>query len=430
MSGTRSGPVTFGQLSVIRSLGVHGPGGQSVANLVNAWNVPAGTRTARVVDAWLWLVKAHESLRTTYDLSGARPIQIVHPFRPAQLPVVELEADTPAAVALAAAAWAVDPIAIDEALPWRAFVAEYRGAPVCLCTVIHHVAVDYGALRVLEAQFGQLLRGRPPTPAGQPLDMALAQQVDPARIRRDIAPWIEAWGEIVASDRDPADASERRRASVYSTAALAAAKQLSERLRVSVPSILLSVGALVLSRVVQRESLTFALMSANRLDSRWTSIVGSLNQYAPLTLAVDESANPSTYLRDTYVKSLNAYMHGVYDVDVLKHGLREHGLDDPDPTAFARHFNFLGDIDAEPDVEAQIRTGVAWRPSTQRSGPNLHLVTAVGEGLLIGVGASLDCLPDELPALLAASIEAGIIGISQESGGLLRDVCLEPVRSV
>jgi Condensation domain len=430
MTGQRSGPVTFGQLSVIRSLAVHGPDRQRVANLVSLWEVPPGPGTAQVMDAWLNLVEAHESLRTTYDLSGPRPIQVVHPFKPARVPVVELDEDSAAAAMKAAAQWAEDPIDTEAGPPWRAFVAGYQGDPLYLCTVIHHVAADNGALRILEAQFGEALAGHVPTASGQPLDMALTQQADPVRIRREVRHWTTAWDKLATADRDPADESERRRASLYSTRALAGATELSGRLRVSVQSVLLAVGALALARREGRGELTFALMAANRLDERWAGTVGSFNQYAPLTVTVDEGAEPLEFVRDMYIQSMTAYVNGCYDVDVLRESLHESGRPDPDPTAFAKHFNFLGAMGVEPSPDSALHSGIEWRASTQRSGPNFHLATAVGDGLLIGVGASNGYLAAGGPALLAASIEAGIVEIAASGRSPLSDMRLDPIREV
>ncbi|MEV7187811.1 hypothetical protein [Kitasatospora sp. NPDC093102] len=96
-----------------------------------------------------------------------------------------------------------------------------------------------------------------------------------------------------------------------------------------------------------------------------------------------------------------------------------------DPTAFAKHDNFLGEVDAEPAAGSALHTGIEWRPSTQRSGPNFHLAVATGKGTLIGVGASRDYLEGNLPAVLAASIEAGLINISKGSESSLADVSLD-----
>ncbi|MET8723857.1 condensation domain-containing protein [Streptomyces misionensis] len=423
MSEVRTGPVTYGQLSVLRSLETHGPGHRSVANLVSVWEVPFGVGAAQVMDAWLQLVAAHESLRTTYDLSGPVPVQKVHPHRPSRVPAVELAEDSFAAALRLGTEAASEPIDIETALPWRALVTTYQGDALHLVTVIHHVAADNGALRVLEEQFGLLLEGGTLGPVVQPLEMAQEQQEEPNT--RSVLHWTETWGGIVPADRDPGDSAERRRASLYSLDGLAAAQELSDRLKISVQSVVLGVGALALSRLKGTRQMTFALMAANRLASRWVPLVGSLNQFAPVTIAVDEETHPTEYLRACYIQSMTAYMHGCYDVDALKKGLHEAGVPEEDPTAFAKHYNFLGDVDAEPAAGSALRTKIEWRASSQRSGPNFHLAVATGKGILIGVGASHDYLGGELPAVLAASIEAGLINMAKGSENSLADVSLD-----
>ncbi|MBM7442884.1 condensation domain-containing protein [Streptomyces sp. HB132] len=428
MSDLRTGAVTYGQLSVLRSLETHGPDHRSVANLVSVWEVPFGVGAAQVMDAWLQLVEAHESLRTTYDLGGPVPTQTVRPHRPSKVAAVELAEDSFAAALRLAAESAAEPIDIESELPWRAFVTTYQGDALHLATVIHHVAADNGALRVLEEQFGRLLDGGTTGPVVQPLEMVRAQQEEPAS--RSVQHWTEAWGQLVPADRDPDDGSERRRASLYSLEALAATRELSERLKISVQSVVLGVGALALARLKQTEQVTLALMAANRLTARWVPLVSSLNQFAPVTITVDEEADPLEYLRAGYLQCLTAYMHGCYDVDALRTSLQRAGRQDTDPTAFAKHFNFLGDVDAEPEAGSVLHTGIQWRSSTQRSGPNFHLAVATGKGILIGVGASRDYLEGDLPAVLAASIEAGLINIAKGSESSLGEVSLDnPWRS-
>ncbi|MFD6181651.1 condensation domain-containing protein [Streptomyces goshikiensis] len=423
MSELRTGAVTYGQLSVLRSLETHGPEHRSVANLISVWEVPFGVGVAQVMDAWLQLVAAHESLRTTYDLSGPAPTQTVHRYHPSRVAAVELAEDNFGEALRLGAEAAAEPIDIEAGLPWRAFVTTHQGDALHLVTVIHHVAADNGALRVLEEQLGVLLEGGTLGSVVQPLEMAQEQQEEPGT--RSIRHWTEVWDRLVPGDRDPGDASERRRASLYSLEGLTAAQELSDRLKVSVQSVVLGVGALALSRLMRTEQVTFALMAANRLTTRWVPLVSSLNQFAPVTITVDEEADPLEYLRACYVQCMTAYMNGCYDVDALKEGLREAGLPEADPTAFAKHYNFLGDVDSEPAAGSALRTGIEWRPSTQRSGPNFHLAVATGKGILIGVGASRDYLEGNLPAVLAASIEAGLINISKGSERTLADVSLD-----
>jgi hypothetical protein len=427
VSAVRSAPLTYGQLSVLRSLAVHGGDGAAVANLIIVWEVPPGPDVSQTVDAWLRLVQAHESLRSTFDQDATGAFgQTVHAFEPPPLPVIDLPDATPEEAQRVAAELAAEPIDVTRDLPWRAAVVTEQSDPVHLVAAVHHVAADNDALRVLETAFHAALDGTEVVADGQPADLASAQRElsgTPA-----LAHWTAVWPALEAADREPHDRSPRRRASLYSPDALAAAKALSGRLRVSVQSLVLSVGALAVARHDGREQVTFVLMAANRIEPHLAGLVTSLNQYAPVTLTVAGSTAPDDFLTTVYPACLTAYAHGSYDVDALAAALAEAGTPDPDPTAFAKHFNFLGPVDAEPDAGSPLRSGVAWRTSAQRTGPNLHLAVAAGDGLLIGVGASEDALPDQGPAVLAAGIEAGLLHLADGGAATLSDVDLTPVR--
>ncbi|TDV49784.1 condensation domain-containing protein [Actinophytocola oryzae] len=422
--------LTHGQRSVLRSLVVHGERGRAVANLTAVWEVPPGPDIAQVEDAWLRLVAAHESLRTTFAADGDDLTATVHPFAPAGVGNVEVEdgADPAAQAAAIGAVLAAEPIDIATGPPWRAVLTTELGDPVHLVVAIHHVAVDNEALRLLEPAFLRAVDGDPVAAEVQPADLAAVQSAsaDSPTLRH----WVSVWPDLEPADRDPADPSPRRRASLYSVEALAATRRVCERLRVSVQAVLLAVGAVALGRVEGRDRLSMALMAANRLDPRWAGLVGSLNQYAPVTIDLDGGSHPDEFVAAVYPLCLTAYLNGSYDVDALGAALAEAGIEDPDPTAFAKHFNFLGPVDTEPEEGSALRTGVSWRRSSQRTGPNLHLAIAMGDGLLIGVGASEACLPGDAPAEVAAAIEAGLLSLDRGDAATLAELDLTPLRPV
>lgn len=429
MTVERRGPLTYGQLSVLRSLEVYGSAGQTVANLVNIWEVPAGTDVLHAVDAWQELVRAHESLRTSYREGRDGLEQIVHAYQPFPVPIVELAQDTPSEVAEVSATWAAEPIAVDTPVPWRAFVATWQGNAVYFVAVIHHIAADNGAVRILEQQFGELVEGGDLGPQPQPLDLALAQQ-DDGRGDKPVEYWTRQWGSYLAEDRDPRDTSRRRRAMIYSVDGMRSALEISRRLNVSVQSVVLAAGSLALMRMKQRDCITFGLMTANRLEEPWASMVSSLNQCVPLTLRADGDVSPSEFIGAVYRQSLNSYFHGHFDVDALKSRLNESGVSETNPTHFSLHYNFLGKGDGEPALDSLLRRSVDWRGSRQRIGPNFHLRVAAETGLLIGVGASENYLPGQQPAVLAASIEAGLLEMADESVRHISDLSLTPLRAI
>jgi Condensation domain len=429
IQGETTAPVTYGQLSVLRSLAVLGLTGQAAANLTNLWKLPAGLTTLQVREAWRQLVAAHESLRTTYEWHNIAPTQTVHPVPPCVLENVEVEEASPAVVQRIAAAAAADTFDIKKELPWRAVVVTHRSVPCYFIAIIHHVAADNAALTILKRYFMSLLHERSLPPSVQPRDLARAEQADRRRSDAIVEHWVAAWPGFLAEDRRPDDVSERRRAEIYSLDALTAVRKIASRLGISVQSAVLAAGALALGRLTGRAEFTFSLMAANRLEPQWAPLISSLNQCAPLTVRIDERAATDSFLKRNYFQCLDSYMHGMYDVDALQERLKDKG-GEPDPTFFAKHFNYLGEIDEEPTADARMRSCVNMRFSNQRSGPNLHLVAAVGRGLYIGVGASSDLLPGNQPAIVAAGIEAALINMGKADEMPLGTVSTDPVRDV
>ncbi len=426
MSADRSAPVTYGQLSVLRSQESDGHAGARYANLVGVWRLPPGHDVADVVHAWRHLVELHESLRTSYAAVPGGFRQVVTSGPPGTITVTELADDLFETARQAGVELAAEPIDIFARWPWRALVVTYLTEPAYLVTVLHHVAADNGAQTVLEAQLGQLLSGVPVVVDAQPIDLAQLQEAEPEE--RAIEFWTDQWKRFRPQDRRGGDSSTRRRATLYSEEALTAARELSKRLRISVQSAVLGAGALALARLAGTADITFALMAANRVDDRWAQLVSSLNQCAPLTVCVDDNSDADGFLRETYYQSLAAYQRASYDVDALCRSLNGAGIPESDPTFFAKHFNFLGTASQPPLPGSPERTAVAWRASSQRSGPTFHLPVAVGDGLFIGVGASQDLLPGDRPAILATHIEAALVSMANGAGQPVRQVSTEPLR--
>lgn len=400
-------PLTFGQLSVVLSLAAYQPDGLQTANLINVWPVPEGAGVAQVADAWNRLVEAHESLRTTYDLGSLQ--QIIHPPSRHALPSVDIDDISAAAAHVEAMSWSVKPIPIDRGVPWRAFVATCDLEPLYLVIIVHHIAADNGAAQILERQFGELVGGSPLAPQPRPQDMARAQRI---HARPDaLQYWETRWRGFDEADRDRTDHSARRRASVYSRPALLAARATALRTRTSVQSVVLAMGALQLGRVRRRSTLTLGLMAANRFDEEWSGLVSSMNQCVPITVDLAPTQSPDAYVRTVHLASLGAYVNGCFDVEAL--GSR---VGESDPTFFSNHYNYLGEILDDPSSASPLGRGEAvWRSSTQRNGPNCHLAIAVGEGLLIGVGASEAYLPGMAPEHVAHGIRSALEELANES---------------
>ncbi|MEU1090220.1 alpha/beta fold hydrolase [Streptomyces sp. NPDC005892] len=425
-------PVTFGQLSVIRDLELSVPDEQSDGNLTAVYTLPAGTTTAEAEAAWSALVERHEALRTVYDRSPAEPLQIVHPFRPVRLDRVELPDGTAEAAEALAADMAEREIRVESEHSWRAVIATHAGEPRHLVCILHHLAVDATACALLEKEFRTLVAGGSlgPGPVPQPVQLALAQRAQERQHRRTVEYWLKAWEGFVEEDRQAGDTSFRVRAALYSEAAMAAAVRVSERLGTSVQSVVLGASALALFRLKGRERATFALVAGNRTDPRWDTLVSSMNQLAPMTVAAGRGTRPEALLRAVYQSGLERLLHGSYSLDELREQLTAAGHPNPDPLLFGCYFNFLGEIAEPPEPGSPLLDGIEWAATAWQASPGFNLRAATGSGLHLSLTASRDYLPPDLVGLYLATVEAVLAGLADGAPSTLDEIDYAPTRRV
>ncbi|MFG1889099.1 condensation domain-containing protein [Micromonospora sp. NPDC049051] len=434
MNLIESGPVTFGQLSFLRSIEPIPMERHAEANQLVVLPLPANVGATAAVDAWNQLVLRNETLRTTYEIGSRDPVQHVHVHRAAQVSTLKLEAATFEAALEAVRPFLAEPISIWAGSPWRAFLGAVDGVYRYLIAIVHHCAADHTACLLLEEQFRQLLTGTELPPPARPLDLARRQRAAQARNLDVINYWAHAWGGMVDEDRRGPDPTRRTQAAISSRSAMSAVRRIAERLNVSAASVVLAATYLALFEVKQRSAVTLALMSSNRFDRRWESMVSCMNQIAPLTVHRDPNMATADFVRAVASSSTEAYMRGSYSVDALRDHLTELGVPNPDPITFDCFFNFVGTGEAIPPDDSVLATSVEWQPAARETGPRLNIRVGTGEALAVSVRASQDYLAPDLVGQLAVSIEAALISLADEqlttakmlSFAALRDVPPRP----
>jgi hypothetical protein len=422
-------PVTFGQLSVLRSLEYITASGHAEANGIEIFAVPAGVNVADAGSAWLHLVSLNESLRTVYYLD-AQPRQIVKPFQSAELNVVELEEGTPQAAMEAARDSLKQPFAIDTEKPWRAFVAEYRGRPRFVVCVLHHITADCVSCGELHRQFSGYLSGKPAELGLQPVELAIEQQSSLLLRRQAIEFWARAWQGFVAADRTGNDIGERVQAAIYSRAGMVAASKIAGQLKISLQAVVLAVTYLVLFQLTGRSSATLGLMAGNRFNKRWSSVVTSMSQLAPLTVSAAPGGHPEDFLRSVYIASLEAYLHGCYSIDELREQLTARGHTDPDPMNFDSCFTFTDEGPYVPTSDAPVVTTIEWQEAARRTGARFNLLITAGEGIHLTLRASPTYIEPDLVGTFLASVEAALVSIANDAPSRVDAVRLRPIRNI
>ncbi len=162
-----------------------------------AYAMPAAIRlrgpldVARLQRALEAVVHRHEVLRTTFPLVDGRPVQVVAPEGPLDVPLVDLSAmrepEAERAVRRLAAEQEREPFALAAGPLVRARLVRLADAHHILLFAIHHIVADGWSLALLTREIGELyaalVEDRPSPLAPLPLQYA------------DFAVWQRAWAE-------------------------------------------------------------------------------------------------------------------------------------------------------------------------------------------------------------------------------------------
>jgi FkbH-like protein len=206
-------PLSFGQQSLWF---IHQLERRSAAyHIPIAVDLAGPLRRSCLAAALAGVAQRHEVLRTTFEVAGGYPVQVVHPPAGFPLPLVDLAPPAPAPAApppaggppappAPAAAFAAElerlaadfarrPFDLERGPLLRALIVRCGAGRSRLLLVVHHVAADNWSVVVLmqevSALYEALVTGRPPAMAPLPIQYA------------DYAVWQRQWlaGEALAT---------------------------------------------------------------------------------------------------------------------------------------------------------------------------------------------------------------------------------------
>jgi len=319
-SGTRagSGPVTFGQLNVLRWAEDQTTYG---ALQCQSLNVAPGRSLADVTGAIGRLISRHESLRTLFaaDASGEWAQQVT---RSGELLVEVHEAGhrLDAAEVLIKQRLTA-PFALDREWPVRAAVLTSGGAPVRVLLVLTHVAADFASLGIIARDFRRLMsstRTAPEPPVLQPLDQARLELSPVATSRAEAA--VRYWETtlrgtpqcmLAVPGHRPADGGSRM-ATLRSRAAALALARIADRTRAGQSVVILAAVATLLGLRTVNDRCQITALCSNRFAPASRDYVGTSAQDA--LIAVDLTAGTfDGIIQATRAAALTAYYHGQFD---------------------------------------------------------------------------------------------------------------------
>ncbi|MFG3705924.1 condensation domain-containing protein [Micromonospora sp. NPDC047670] len=347
-------PLTMGQLSMWRALSVRPPEQLWESNQDLTWSTPTGTTEEQVRHALTALAVRHESLRTVY--------------RPADEPGAVRQVVLPDPLVRFSDASAREPFDLAAQPAWRARVRtpDDGGSPQ-VHLVIHHIAADGAATRILESDFHGLLRGERPAAAPAPRELAERQRGDAFRTR------LAAAGEyrqrtVAAAPRMPVSRGPLVRARAHTGIPYDAVRHAARNLRVTLPTLLLTVYAQALAATTGRTDQLLWQLAANRLDPAVRRLVSSMTQWVPMLAACDPDGPLRPLAREINIAAVRALQHGVYDPFAVAPMDFDHGS----------FFTFIpAPADAGPASSEVVPGRVEFLPPRAYSGASFYLMAWV-----------------------------------------------------
>lgn len=315
-----SDPLSFGQLSIWRSIETNPLVDGIRSQLTSLEPLPPGVteRQVRVAVETLW--RRHESLRTTFEGAGPDVRQVLHP---APEDVVEVRAlNTAEELGPCVEELFTRPFALSKEFGWQVRLLAAADGTSAVAISVHHILADGWSLRLLLAEFDQLLtdpaaRSRLASPAPGPAALARQQHSDGWAARRSSARdhWTRLTDDFPLRERETGEPGERIRGSIDLSAVSGVVSGLVDRYRISAQTVVLALFALGVTAATGRERIVVHLMVANRHRPDWHELVTSMNQIIPAGIVVTEADTFLDLLRQAESAGMAAMRNGCHDVD-------------------------------------------------------------------------------------------------------------------
>jgi hypothetical protein len=375
------GPLTFGQSNTLQW--VVGEAEQSIQSMLPwVFDLPDRVRLDDVAEVFAVLLARNESLRTTYHDDGEGAFQRVAEYGELVIDVYhaagrdEGDASDEAVARELVATMRARPFDLARDLAVRVAVVtggeDPQSGPVrAVIAMYTHMAVDFGALAVINDQFAALISdpgSRTVGPLGhQPLDQAEFEQSERGARQNDRA--MDYWGEQLSRRPQcqfpmPAEDAPRPLSGLLLARGVTEAlPRVMERTGTSAPTVTLAAMCAVLARRTGQRYIVFSSLSNNR-SGRLRSYVGTLAQDS-LVLVDADAARFDELVRRVGTATLKASRHSLYD----PHGLARvaHGIEWRRGVRYARDCAF-NNLSAHEVSEGTLQLHSAQISSASESG--------------------------------------------------------------
>jgi len=299
------------------------------AHIVLNLGIPAGFTIARIRSALSYLVRRHETLRTTFHLESD-PEQRVSP--PAILPLVQATTERDGTATPAEVVERISSTEFDLSREWpiRACVITTAGAPKQLVLVLNHVAFDAWSIEQLEREITALgagvSSGRPATlepVRHQPSDLARYESAAEATAvkERALAYWAQEFSTLPADTFDATRTNDAepiaRNATLTSPAMLDASRRIAGREQVWPSLVHVTAYNMLIAAYTGSGTVAHLSFTGQRDAGQFAETMTCM--FSPLPMSVDCHDDPpfSELLRRTAQRAEQARSHSYFPYDEL-----------------------------------------------------------------------------------------------------------------
>lgn len=386
--------LTFGQLSVLRSLGTIAKGREENANVSQAWPVSSGIGIQQVRESLVALVQRHESLRCIYDLSRPdEPKQIIQTFPQGNISLAATtREDASSRIGEIVEAERSKPFDITANQPWKMWIVHEEGEVCQVLLIMHHIAVDAASLDILKRDFYRLVsRLEMPAIEYTPTQFASDQNSTGWTHRRlRSAAYLKRMTEKVGEPcpPDPAHEASAVAGTFTSRPLKGAVEQRASEAGVSESSVVLAAYSLAIHHYIRPANVPLNIASSNRHLYGTADLVGSINQWVPLICDPLPVEDIGSYSRRIQKMTFAAYQNGCYHPSDLLSAMQR--------TRFRNnhllpgyYFNFIERPFGESDSRRfDARHGeIIVRAPKNVTGPSFYLVVESGREMQIAFRA-------------------------------------------
>jgi acyl-coenzyme A synthetase/AMP-(fatty) acid ligase len=467
-------PVAFSQEGMLWHE-LFAPGCQNLPGLARRLRGPLDVDAlGRALDE---IVRRHEALRTTFELRAGRPVQVVHPHRPLDLPVRDLSGLTPhereAEVARLVAQAGRAPFDLVTGPLFEPGLLRLAADDHVLVIRTHHSVFDDWSVGVFRRELAALYSAyaageSSPLPE---LPVAFAQLCRRQRRRlagpdgtRELAFWrSELAGAPLATQlpvHDPELPAGARQATGRPVS-LAVAPEVCERLRalarggrVTVFMALLAAFGVLVRRHTGQDDLLLATVVANRDSTQREAPIGCFTKKVPLRLRLDGDPTFTDVLSRARAALLGALSHqdlpfetvigDVLGAPAAAHGVVPHvavmfqgvtpaqdlllpGLETSgyETSATAARAHFMARDDGPGDIEPGAGGASAKEPDGAGPSPPWGAGLYLGTFVILSVADSADGLSC---TARGAFHEPAVRRLLDRFATLLTDVAADPAR--